>query len=138
MSAECPANAFTGVHIPRDGGVTCGRCGEQIPGLVARAEGMEHAISAAYATEPEYVAAFRAVAALLAARGVKFTSEDVTDKVGFYREPGTNRNNAVGALMAAMAKAGLIRRVGETYSRNERQHGARIAVWVGNNSKSVA
>ena len=128
----CP-KSLTGVHVPVSADSSrCKLCGQEIPGAAEKLEGMAAAIRGAYTSLPEWEAAFRAMGALLAARGQTFTSEDITERVGFYREPGTNRNNAVGALMSGMAKEGLIRRVGRAASKLPRQHGAEISVWRGN------
>lgn len=130
MSAECTKNAFTGVHVPGPG-ATCKLCGEAIAWKVAQYKGTKRAIDGAYATNDQWVAAFEAKLALLAASGRPFTSEDITADVGFYRDPGTNQNNGVGALMQKASRSGLIRKVGDTPSKIERQHGALIAVWRG-------
>lgn len=131
-SERCPRNAFSGAHIPQaPGSARCRNCGGVIPAQVARLEGQAAAVDAAYASHGAWVEAFNGVLGLLAAQGEPFTSEDVTDRVGFYRSVGTNQNNAVGALMAAAAKRGDIHRVGFAPSRATRQHGATLAVWKG-------
>lgn len=133
MSAvECPSNGFSGRHVPRGkDSAICAKCGAVIASLLEKFRGMASARDGAYRNDREWTEAFNAQLAVLAASGQAFTSEDVTEVVGFYREPGTNQNNAVGALMSAAAHSGLTRRVGERPSRLTRQHGALIAVWRG-------
>jgi hypothetical protein len=63
--------------------------------------------------------------------GHLFTSEDVTEEFGLPTgEVGTNKNNAVGAIMNAIAKKGVIRNTGD-YVKSSRpsSHSAVIAVW---------
>jgi hypothetical protein len=63
--------------------------------------------------------------------GHLFTSEDVTEKFGLPTgEVKTNKNNAVGAIMNAIAKKGVIRNTGN-YVKSSRpsSHSAVIAVW---------
>jgi|SRR5262245_36291101 len=68
----------------------------------------------------------------LARSGREFTSEDVTARVGLPRgEVETNRNNAVGALMSACARQGIIRRVGYRKAERSDLHAAVVGVWVG-------
>lgn len=63
-------------------------------------------------------------------QGIKFSSEDVTDAVGLPGGGhGMNRNNAVGAWINGLAKAGLIIRDEPVASRNERSNGATIWLW---------
>lgn len=69
----------------------------------------------------------------LAATGEPFTSEEVTARCGLPRGTvGTNRNNAVGALLSGAARRGLIRKTGRTVpSTRVSSHGAALAEWVG-------
>jgi hypothetical protein len=68
----------------------------------------------------------------LAATGSHFTSEDVTALVGLPRGTvGQHRNNAVGAVMSAEARAGTIQRQGYQRSRRPVSHAAVLSVWVG-------
>jgi hypothetical protein len=63
--------------------------------------------------------------------GDLFTSEDVTEEFGLPTgEVKTNKNNAVGAIMNAIAKKGIIRNTGN-YVKSSRpsSHSAVIAVW---------
>jgi len=76
---------------------------------------------------------FRAAVVYLASIGDPFTSEDVIELVGLPREDGTmNANNAVGAMMNALARADVIVK---TYERRQSMratsHGREIAVWIG-------
>ncbi len=61
--------------------------------------------------------------------GTALTSEDVIDRCGLPHASDTNSNNAVGALMSAMARQGWIRRIGYTPSTRARSHGRVIALW---------
>ena len=76
---------------------------------------------------------FRAEVRRLAQAGpAPFTSEDVVDAVGLPSgDVGQHANNAVGAMMGAMAKAGVIRRKGYTTSRRPVSHGAVLSEWQG-------
>lgn len=68
----------------------------------------------------------------LAYTGRPFTSEDVTNIVGYPSGSNdTNRNNAVGAVLARMAKTHLIRHVGWTQAKNVQSHGRTLKQWAG-------
>jgi hypothetical protein len=69
----------------------------------------------------------------LAGTGVPFTSEDVTAHVGLPTGAiRKDRNNAVGALINAAARAGVIRKTGRRVaSRRPSSHGAELSEWVG-------
>lgn len=69
----------------------------------------------------------------LARVGAPFTSEVVTAVVGLPRHAiRMNRNNAVGALMSAAAKRGIIHKTGRYVpSQRRRSHGAMLAEWRG-------
>ncbi len=59
-----------------------------------------------------------------------FTSEDVTDAVGFPAgEAGANRNNAVGAWIQRLSRQKRIVRVDSVASRNPQANGAVINIW---------
>lgn len=63
--------------------------------------------------------------------GTRFTSEDVTAEFGLPTgEVKTNKNNAVGAIMNAIATKGVIQNTGD-YVKSSRpsSHSAVIAVW---------
>ena len=93
-----------------------------------KAQGQQLALDA----KPEWKDEAREAIKCLAVLSVPFTSEDVIAKVGLPSgEVGTNTNNAVGAVMTAAAKAGIIRRVGYTNSKRPSSHGAVIAQWKG-------
>lgn len=67
----------------------------------------------------------------MASRGWSFTSEDVLAVVGLPREVGTNMNNAVGAMMNALARKGVIFKTSERrQARRSSSHGRELAVWV--------
>jgi len=64
--------------------------------------------------------------------GRDFTSEDVVERVGLPRgTPGTNRNNAVGALFSAAAREGLIVRAGFRKATRPDLHARLLTVWRG-------
>lgn len=101
-----------------------------VDGLTLKAEGQALALEGA---DDDWTAAARRAIKWLAAQGKPFTSEDVTARTGLPSgATGTNRNNAVGALMSSAAKAGLIAKTGERVpSQRASSHGAEIAQWVG-------
>lgn len=62
--------------------------------------------------------------------GARFTSEDLTEEVGFPSGVhAMNRNNAVGAWVRRMVKEHRIARVDFVSSRNVISHGRTILVW---------
>ena len=62
--------------------------------------------------------------------GSQFTSESVTERVGFPAgQQASNRNNAVGAWMMSKASKGLIHKVEAVASQNNKSHGATIWIW---------
>lgn len=83
-------------------------------------------------TLDEWKAEFNKAVDLLCESRVTFTSEDVLDLVGL--PSGTiksNANNAVGAMMNALARSGEIRKTGERRpSKRPSSHGAELAVWA--------
>jgi hypothetical protein len=130
--------APTYIHRPVPNGymdqVDCAVCQSPWPcsesGQDLKAAGQALALDAA---DEDWTAAARRAIKWLAAQGRPFTSEDVTARTGLPSgAPGTNRNNAVGALMTSAAKAGLIAKTGERVpSQRPTSHGAEIAQWVG-------
>ncbi len=63
-------------------------------------------------------------------RGRLFTSEDVTDAIGYPGgDQGMNRNNAVGGWVQSLSRKGVIANVGTQASLHDRSNGARIVVW---------
>jgi hypothetical protein len=91
-------------------------------------EGMDRAAKA----EPTWTDLARAAVRHLAAKGCEFTSEDVTALVGLPRGGvGLHRNNAVGAIMSAEARAGVIERVRYDTSKRAISHSHVSTVWVG-------
>lgn len=94
------------------------------PGVAAKAAGI-----ARIDLRPEgqpWRAVADAVLLDLARTGGPFTSEDVTRVAG---QPG--HPNAVGALLNAAARRGLIARVGFVQADRANQHGALISQWRG-------
>lgn len=85
----------------------------------------EVGVEAAIVGAGDYRWAFRARVRVLAGLGEPFTSEDVTSVVGI---PNTK---AVGALMNAAAREGLIRRLGFVKAERTNQHAALISEWIG-------
>lgn len=109
--------------------VPCPDC-ERAAGQKAKEEGMALALSPDPLTE--WKAAFRSTVTTWAGQGKRFTSEDVTDYIGLPSgAKGMNANNAVGAMMNALARKGIIRK---TYhrepSRRPSSHGAELVVWT--------
>jgi hypothetical protein len=101
-----------------------------VDGLTLKDQGQGLALDAA---DDDWTTAARRAIKWLAAQGKPFTSEDVTARTGLPSgATGTNRNNAVGALMTSAAKAGLIAKTGTRVpSQRPSSHGAEIAQWVG-------
>lgn len=101
-------------------------------GLARKAEGQALAADAA---PDDWTDRFRSALRELAATGEPFTSEDVTDRAGLPAGGiGTNRNNAVGALMASAgaARPKLIRKTGRHVpSRRPSSHAATLTEWIG-------
>jgi hypothetical protein len=69
----------------------------------------------------------------LARNGDRFTTEDITDKIGFpdqtHRPNG--RNNRVGALISSVARDYRLAQVDERKARNPQSNGRTIKVWQG-------
>lgn len=76
---------------------------------------------------------FKTSLARWADTGSTFTSEDVIAVVGLpCGDIAMNANNAVGAMMTAAAKAGLIRKTGNRQqARRASSHGAELTEWIG-------
>jgi len=77
-----------------------------------------------------YRMAFERVVRSLAATYKPFTSEDIIEEIGTPSE-GSNRNNAIGALMSAAAQSGIIKKSGFATAKRQSSHGRIIHVWVG-------
>jgi len=123
---DCPANTFTGLHVYRDSaiGLVCKHCN----GMQRAIEGQGLALSA----KPEWRSRAEVALSDLIASGEPFTSEDITLVVGLPAgRIESNRNNAVGALIAHARREGLIQSAGRRPSRNPRSNGAMLEVWVG-------
>lgn len=72
------------------------------------------------------------VALQLAASGQPFSSEHITAQVGLpraSRKPGSN--SAVGALIGALSRQGLITLVGAVKATDPISHAAQLGLWVG-------
>ena len=69
----------------------------------------------------------------LARAGTQFTSEDITNQIGFpdVTHKPNGRNNRVGALISSVARDYRIRIVDETKARNPQSNGRTIKVWRG-------
>ena len=69
----------------------------------------------------------------MARAGNRFTTEDVTDQIGFpdqtHRPNG--RNNRVGALISSIARDYRIVIVDEAKARNPQSNGRTLKVWMG-------
>lgn len=98
-------------------------------GTVLKQAGMDVARTAVGSWTDQAYAAIRR----LAAGPAGFTSEDLIDLVGLPRpDAGTNRNNAVGAVMSGAARAGLIAKTGRyVETRRPSSHARIVAVWKG-------
>ena len=97
-------------------------------GKILKEEGMDLALSNAdYSWKEE----FRDVVLGLL-DGKEFTSEDVIEVVGLPNGgPGLHKNNAVGAVMAGLAKQGHIAKTGRhVSSRTKSSHAAELTVWT--------
>lgn len=102
-------------------------------GFILKDNGMTLALAADDITE--WKRRFDDAARYLASTGAPFTSEDVTSITGLPRNTGTNANNAVGAMMNALARKGVIRKTGERKpSRRPSSHGAELTAWRGTSS----
>lgn len=101
-----------------------------LKGLDYKEQGMTAAIEHA---EADWKSRFASTVARLASYGVPFTSEDVLEVVGLPTGSiGVNRNNAVGAMMNAAARAGVIRKTGRRlHSKRTVSHGAELTEWIG-------
>ena len=66
----------------------------------------------------------------LAASGTAFTSEDLTDKIGFPAAHRQNANNKIGTLIQANAHRLGLRRLRMEKARNPRSNGRLITVWI--------
>lgn len=102
----------------------------RITGYAAKEEGIERAL------QPDGLAQWKedfvnSVTAMADA-GIRFTSEDVIERIGLPNEAKTNANNSVGAMMNALAKKGVIRKTTERrMSQRPTSHAREIAVWAG-------
>ena len=92
-------------------------------------EGLQFAL---VGVEEAYQRRFVEYVLVLCRAGRRFTSEDVTGAVGLPRAQGTNKNNAVGALMAALAARGVIRKTGRLVRAVSSQaNGRELREWQG-------
>lgn len=103
--------------------------------LIASLSGKDRGTALALSPETldEWRERFRRAVEALARDGRTFTSEDVVDLVGLPAgEHGTNRNNAVGAMMNGLARRGVIRKTDRRVpSARPSSHGAELIVWAG-------
>jgi hypothetical protein len=95
----------------------------------AKAEGMGRVLEHA---APDYRVALERAIAELAARGGEFDSDDVRRIAG--DPPRTTHPNVAGAVMSAMAKRGLIEKVGYGLSSRREGHGNLVRRWRGRRS----
>jgi hypothetical protein len=91
------------------------------------------AVAVANSTLDTWKAKFRLALNTLACGPLPFTSEDVIGIVGLpVGDVAMNANNAVGAMMTAAAKTGVIRKTGNrVQSRRASSHGAELTEWIG-------
>ena len=101
-----------------------------LSGIALKAEGQT---AAAEAAPEDWRDRFRQAVRDLAAERRPFTSEDVTARAGLPAgSVGTNRNNAVGALMTSAAGAKVIRKTGRRVpATRPSSHGAELTEWIG-------
>ena len=98
-------------------------------GAALKAEGMARAVRHIGTDYPDR---FEKAVQELAKLGQPFTADAVTELVGFPRAGhGTNRNNAVGALMSACARKGWIRPHGFRSAERSRSHARTLRQWIG-------
>lgn len=104
-----------------------------LQGLEFKESGMEQAIQTAYRSYPEWKDAFVAAIERLASYMVPFTSEDVIAVCGLPTgQIRDHANGAVGALINAAARRGVIRKTGRRVpSKRPSSHGADLAEWIG-------
>lgn len=98
--------------------------------LAAKRAGMKVALS----KHDEWKDQFRQAVTDLVDLGEPFTSEDVVALVGLPTGGvGSNRNNAVGAMMNGLAQRKIIRKTGSrTKSKRATSHSAELVLWIGN------
>lgn len=96
-----------------------------LDGAALKDQGMARALSGAVPWPDVAMAWVRALP-----RGEWFTSEDITEAIGLPRgEVGKDANNAVGAVVNAAARAGLIHRESYVPASRSNSHGAVIGLW---------
>jgi hypothetical protein len=89
--------------------------------------GQDRAISA---VSDLYKYKFDRVLREFAAKGLPFSSEDITAIIGLPSQ-GQNKNNSIGGLMSGAAHMGLIRKFGWTTSKSVNSHAREIRLWIG-------
>lgn len=119
-------------HAAGGGGsnLPCSRADVQLPGQLTLGDALREAgqATALAAVTPWPELALAWVRQL--PTGHTFTSEDLTAAVGLPRgDVGTNRNNAVGAVMAAVSRQHLAHRVAYVKAARPESHGAVLALW---------
>lgn len=62
-------------------------------------------------------------------KGTDFTADDLVETFGTPAEVGINANNAMGAVLNALARQGIIMEVGRRPSTRVTNHGRKIIVW---------
>lgn len=103
---------------------------EALPGETLKETGMAEALGGALES---WKAAFRAEVARLATTGQPFTSETVVARVGLPAGViALSANNAVGAMVNAAARTGVIRKTGRrVHSTRPSSHAAELTEWIG-------
>lgn len=101
----------------------------RMEGLVRKETGMTNALR----SYEEWQDRFRKEVRVLAATRLPFTSEDVLQVVGLPSgQIGKDANNAVGAMMNAAAKDGVVVKTGNRRSASRpSSHGAELTEWRG-------
>ncbi len=102
---------------------------EREDGQALKADGMAAALEHIGTDYPDR---FERAVRELAKTGEPFTADAVTALIGFPRTGHkTNRNNAVGAMMSACARKGLIRPHSMKRAKRSRSHARLLRAWVG-------
>lgn len=128
-------------RVPRESSA-CGHIGDPCDCPIFTTGQMLKAEGQALALSPDSLdlwrRKFRYWAGILAdTPGRYFTSEDVVDLVGLPTGGrAMNANNAVGAMMNALARKGVIVKTSERRpSRRASSHGAELVVWKGSGDR---
>lgn len=100
-------------------------------GIELKEEGMRAALEAE--SIERWKRRFKASLGMRARRGEPFTSEDIIRAIGLPRgKVKSNANNAVGAMMNAAARKGIIVKTGRrVLAKRPTSHAAELTEWIG-------